>query len=81
MLQDPRKNLELSRKLRLAFSHSGIFRDMRRRHFRSDVNTAFKVLYLQTYSYMGDGPLTGDITRGIRLRGSQLKISYMSGTG
>ena len=68
VLQDPRKRLQLSRKLRLAFSHSGIFRDMRRRHFRSDVDTAFKVLYLQTYSYMGDGSTYGRYYKGHRVK-------------
>jgi len=68
VLQDPRKRVQLSRKLRLAFSHSGIFRDMRRRHFRSDVDTAFKVLYLQTYSYMGDGSTYGRYYKGHKVK-------------
>ncbi|MEM3846259.1 MAG: DNA adenine methylase, partial [Candidatus Parvarchaeota archaeon] len=59
VLQDPRKSLELSRRLRMAFQHHDAFIVMREHNFRSDVDTAFKVLYLQTYSFMGDGTTFG----------------------
>ena len=55
VLQNRRKSLELSRRLRVAFQDHDAFILMRHRNFRSDVDTAFKVLYLQTYSFMGDG--------------------------
>jgi hypothetical protein len=44
----------------------GVFSKMRSRHFRSDVDTAFKVLYLQTYPYIGDGTTFGRRFRGTR---------------
>ena len=59
VLQDKRKSLELSRRLRVAFEHYDAFTLMRHRNFRSDVETAFKVFYLQTYSFMGDGTTFG----------------------
>ena len=59
VLQNRRKSLELSRKLRLAFEHYDAFMLMRHRNFRSDVDTAFKIFYLQTYSFMGDGTTFG----------------------
>jgi DNA adenine methylase len=59
VLQDRKKSLELSRKLRRAFQHWDIFMEMRHHNFRSDVDTAFKVMYLQTYSFMGDGTTFG----------------------
>ncbi|MEM4067854.1 MAG: DNA adenine methylase [Candidatus Micrarchaeaceae archaeon] len=39
----------------MAFQHRDAFIVMREHNFRSDVDTAFKVLYLQTYSFMGNG--------------------------
>ena len=55
VLQDKRKSLELSKRLRVAFQHHGAFFLMRGHNFRPDVDTALKVFYLQTYSFMGDG--------------------------
>ena len=59
VLQNRRKSLELSRRLRVAFQHHDAFFLMRHHNFRSDVDTAFKVFYLQTYSFMGDGTTFG----------------------
>ncbi|MCL4447872.1 MAG: DNA adenine methylase [Thermoplasmatales archaeon] len=59
VLQNRRKSLELSRRLRATFEHYDAFMLMRHRYFRSDVDTAFKVFYLQTYSFMGDGTTFG----------------------
>ena len=59
MLQNKRKRLELSRRLRVAFQDHDAFFLMRHHNFRSDVDTAFKVFYLQTYSFMGDGSTFG----------------------
>ena len=53
------KSLELSRWLRVAFQDHDAFFLMRNHNFRSDVDTAFKVFYLQTYSFMGDGTSFG----------------------
>ena len=55
VLQDPGKRLELTRKLRLAFAHQKAFMEMRETRYRNEVDTAFRVLYLQTFSFMGDG--------------------------
>jgi len=43
----------------VAFQHHEAFFLRRNRNFRSDVDTAFKVFYLQTYSFMGDGTTFG----------------------
>ena len=59
VLQSKSKSLELSRRLRVAFQDHDAFFLMRNRNFRSDVDTAFKVFYLQTYSFMGDGTTFG----------------------
>ena len=59
VLQDPRKSLELSRRLWVAFQHHDAFMMMRHHDFRPDIDTAFKVFYLQTYSFMGDGTTFG----------------------
>ncbi len=64
VLQDDKKRLQLSRKLRLAFRHHDVFQEMKHVNFRSDVDTAFKVLYLQTFSYMGDGSTFGRYFKG-----------------
>jgi DNA adenine methylase len=64
VLQNRRKSLELSRRLRAAFKHYDAFMLMRHHNFRSDVDTAFKVFYLQTYSFTGD-----DTTFGRRFKG------------
>ena len=64
VLQNRRKSLELSRRLRVAFQDHDAFFLMRNRNFRSDVDTAFKVFYLQTYSFMGDGSTFGRYFKG-----------------
>ena len=64
VLQDNRKRLELSRKLRYAFRHYDIFKEMKHTSHKSDVDTAFRVIYLQTYSYMGDGSTFGRYFKG-----------------
>ncbi len=66
VLQDKRKSLELSRRLRLAFEHYDVFMQMRDSHPRSDVETAFRVFYLQKYSYNGNGKTFGRLFKGNR---------------
>ena len=55
VLQDPAKRSALTRKLRLAFAHKKAFMEMRDSRYPKDVDTAFRLIYLQTYSFMGDG--------------------------
>jgi DNA adenine methylase len=55
VLQDPSKRLALTRKLRYAFAHERVFMEMRDSRYTNDVATAFRMIYLQTYSFMGDG--------------------------
>ena len=55
VLQDARKSRLLSRKLRNAFPHADIFNELRFSHPRSDVEIAFKTIYLHTLSYAGTG--------------------------
>ena len=55
VLQDPAKRSALTRKLRLAFAHEKSFVEMRDSGYPKDVDTAFRLIYLQTYSFMGDG--------------------------
>ena len=55
VLQDPAKRSALTRKLRLAFAHKKAFMEMRDSRYSKDVDTAFRLIYLQTYSFMGDG--------------------------
>jgi len=68
VLQDPEKRSELIRRLRLAFRHRDIFMEMRSSHFEDDIDTAFKVLYIQTYSYMGDGSTYGRYFKGYKTK-------------
>ena len=55
VLQDPLKRNMLIKKLRVAFAHGKIFMEMRDKRYPGDVETAFRLIYLQTYSFMGDG--------------------------
>ncbi len=55
VLQDPLKRNMLIKKLRVAFAHEKIFMEMRDKRYPGDVETAFRLIYLQTYSFMGDG--------------------------
>ena len=55
VLQNPAKRRALTRKLRLAFAHEKAFMEIRNSRYPRDVDTAFKLVYLQTYSFMGDG--------------------------
>ncbi len=59
VLQDPRKRILLIKKLRVAFAHERIFRELKDMKFGDEVETAFKVIYTQTYSFMGDGSSFG----------------------
>ena len=59
VLQDTRKRNLLIKKLRVAFLHERAFRELRDMKFGNDVETAFKVLYTQTFSFMGDGKTFG----------------------
>ena len=55
VFQGPTKRLALTRKLRLAFAHEKAFMELRDSKYLKDVDTAFKLIYLQTYSFMGNG--------------------------
>ena len=66
VLQDPKKRFRLSRKLRTAFQHYDVFTEFKHSAFESDVDTAFKVIYLQTYSFMGDGTTFGRYFKGYK---------------
>lgn len=55
VLQDPAKRTALKKKLRLAFAHEKVFKEMRDSRYHNDIDTAFRLIYLQTYSFMGDG--------------------------
>ncbi|MHB8360193.1 MAG: DNA adenine methylase [Thermoplasmataceae archaeon] len=66
VLQDPVKRNALMKKLRLAFSHEKIFMEMRDSRYQRDVETAFRLIYLQTYSFMGDGRSFGRRYKGNR---------------
>ena len=59
VLQDPWKRTLLERKLRVAFLHERVFRELKDMKYGNDVETAFKVIYIQTYSFMGDGSSFG----------------------
>jgi DNA adenine methylase len=59
VLQDPRKRILLIKKLRVAFAHERVFRELKDMKFGDEVETAFKVIYTQTYSFMGDGSSYG----------------------
>ncbi|MEM0135057.1 MAG: hypothetical protein QXU18_07525 [Thermoplasmatales archaeon] len=66
VLQDPKKRLALTRKLRLAFAHEKAFMEMRNSRYPKDVDTAFRLIYLQAYSFMGDGRSFGRRFKGSR---------------
>ena len=51
VLQDNRKRMQLERKLRNAFPHEAIFRELKLSDPRSDVDIAFKTIYLHTFSF------------------------------
>ena len=59
VLQNAEKRALLIEKLSVAFAHERIFKEMKTTHIDDDVETAFKVLYMHTYSYMGDGKSFG----------------------
>ncbi|MCL5888641.1 MAG: DNA adenine methylase [Candidatus Thermoplasmatota archaeon] len=64
VLQDSRKRNLLVKKLRVAFLHDLAFRELRDMKFGDDVETAFKVIYTHTFSFMGDGKTFGRIFKG-----------------
>jgi len=55
VLQNPSKRRLLERKLRMAFPHEKIFRELKAAHPGSDVDVAFKTIYLHTFSYASTG--------------------------
>ena len=59
VLQDPKKRSSLVKKLKMAFAHEKVFKEMRETRYGRDVDIAFRLLYLQTYSFMGDGTSFG----------------------
>ena len=42
----------------MAFEHEKVFKEMEATKYGRDVDTAFRFLYLQTFSFMGDGSTT-----------------------
>ena len=73
VLQDNKKRAALIKKLNLSFQHHDIFMELRHRNFPDDVDTAFKVLYLQTYSFMGDGSTFGRYFKGWKNKRFQIE--------
>ena len=67
------EGLELSRRLRVAFQDPDAFCLMRHHNFKSDMDTAFKVFYLQKYSFMGDGSTFGRYFKGQKKKGFHLE--------
>ncbi|MEM3260039.1 MAG: DNA adenine methylase [Thermoplasmata archaeon] len=61
VLQDKEKKELLKEKLALAFPHAGIFEELRDGIIKpkNDIDIAFKVIYLHTYSFSGDGKSFG----------------------
>ena len=59
VLQDPKKRSLLVKKLRVAFAHEKVFRELKEMKYGDDVETAFRVIYTQTFSFMGDGSSFG----------------------
>ncbi|MEM3192979.1 MAG: DNA adenine methylase [Candidatus Parvarchaeota archaeon] len=68
VLQDPNKNALLLAKLNTAFAHADIFNELKNSTPETDIDIAFKVIYLQTYSYMGDGKTFGRVYKGYKTR-------------
>jgi len=58
VLQNDEKRAKLIEKLKLTFAHEQIFKDIRDNKLNvdndPDIDIAFKILYLHTYSYFGD---------------------------
>ena len=73
VLQDPKKRSSLVKKLRMAFAHERVFKEMKATRYGRDVDTAFRLLYLQTFSFMGDGTTFGRRYKG-RTRMSRFTI-------
>ncbi|MHB1708746.1 MAG: DNA adenine methylase [Thermoplasmataceae archaeon] len=55
VLQDNVKRSQVERKLRNCFAHEAVFQEMKRSNPRSDVEIAFKTIYLHTFSFSGAG--------------------------
>ena len=72
VLQNPRKRAELRRKLRYAFPHEKIFQEMKRSHPRSDVERAFRIFYIHTFSFSSDGSSFARVYKGRRFKRFQL---------
>ena len=54
VLQDQKKRSSLVKKLRMAFAQEKVIKEMKTTHYGRDVDIAFRLLYLQTCSFMGD---------------------------
>ncbi|MEM0050489.1 MAG: DNA adenine methylase [Candidatus Bathyarchaeia archaeon] len=67
VLQDPEKRAQLSSRLELAFAHSDIFTELKNSVPDNDVDTAFRLIYLQTYSFAADGETFGRKFKGHKL--------------
>ncbi len=46
-------------KLRMTFAHEKVFKEMRATRYAREVDTAFRLIYLQSFSFMGDGTTFG----------------------
>ena len=55
VLQDNAKRKQLEKKLRNCFPHETIFQELKLSNPRSDVDVAFKTIYLHTFSFSGAG--------------------------
>ncbi len=55
VLQDGRKRRLLERKLANCFPHETIFKELKMSSPRNDVDVAFKVIYMHTFSFAGNG--------------------------
>lgn len=72
VLQNARKRAELKRKLRYAFAHEKIFQEMKRSHPRNDVERAFRIFYIHTFSFSSDGSSFARVYKGRRFKRFQL---------
>jgi DNA adenine methylase len=64
VLQDSRRRGELIKRLNLAFIHEGVFTELKRKPGNRDIDIAFRLIYLQTHSFMGDGTTFGRSFKG-----------------
>lgn len=59
VLQNDKKRVQLERRLRLSYLHYDAFQELKLSNPRSDIDMAFKTIYLHTHSYLADGKSFG----------------------